>query len=231
VSEPQRVGLEIGPRRKVVAQVIGWPGWCRIARNEEAAIQALIAIGPRFATVARAAGLPVDPPGDASGFNLVERIAGSSTSDFGAPSRLLASDLAPIEWADRDRWAALLAASWAAFDAALARVPARERGIKPSTGRAPNAMRHHVVDTDVMHRSAFGPAYREVPSDDASVVAAERDVRASLLAAFVAIPPGAVPEPRRRYGFPWTPRFAVRRAAWHALDHAWELEDRRRPKV
>jgi hypothetical protein len=24
-----------------------------------------------------------------------------------------------------------------------------------------------------------------------------------------------------------TPRFAVRRVAWHALDHAWEIEDRR----
>jgi hypothetical protein len=25
---------------------------------------------------------------------------------------------------------------------------------------------------------------------------------------------------------PWTPRYFVRRAAWHALDHAWEIEDR-----
>ncbi|MEP6695142.1 MAG: hypothetical protein ABJB39_10910, partial [Chloroflexota bacterium] len=24
----------------------------------------------------------------------------------------------------------------------------------------------------------------------------------------------------------WAPRFFVRRAAWHLLDHAWELEDR-----
>jgi hypothetical protein len=32
--------------------------------------------------------------------------------------------------------------------------------------------------------------------------------------------------PRRRYGFAWTPRFAVRRSAWHALDHAWELQER-----
>jgi hypothetical protein len=25
---------------------------------------------------------------------------------------------------------------------------------------------------------------------------------------------------------PWAPRYFVRRSAWHALDHAWELEDR-----
>jgi len=24
----------------------------------------------------------------------------------------------------------------------------------------------------------------------------------------------------------WTPRYAARRIAWHALDHAWEMEDR-----
>jgi hypothetical protein len=24
----------------------------------------------------------------------------------------------------------------------------------------------------------------------------------------------------------WSPRYFVRRSAWHALDHAWEIEDR-----
>jgi hypothetical protein len=24
----------------------------------------------------------------------------------------------------------------------------------------------------------------------------------------------------------WSPRYAVRRTAWHPLDHAWEIEDR-----
>jgi len=24
----------------------------------------------------------------------------------------------------------------------------------------------------------------------------------------------------------WLPRYAARRIAWHALDHAWEIEDR-----
>ena len=24
----------------------------------------------------------------------------------------------------------------------------------------------------------------------------------------------------------WSPRYTVRRSAWHALDHAWEIEDR-----
>ena len=29
---------------------------------------------------------------------------------------------------------------------------------------------------------------------------------------------------------PWSTRYFVRRAAWHVLDHAWEIEDRARPE-
>ena len=34
-----------------------------------------------------------------------------------------------------------------------------------------------------------------------------------------------VPDPRNTKR-PWSPRYAVRRAAWHVLDHAWEIKDR-----
>jgi hypothetical protein len=27
----------------------------------------------------------------------------------------------------------------------------------------------------------------------------------------------------------WLPRYAARRFAWHAVDHAWEIEDRSEP--
>ena len=30
-------------------------------------------------------------------------------------------------------------------------------------------------------------------------------------------------------GRTWTARYAARRIAWHALDHAWEMEDRSDP--
>jgi hypothetical protein len=39
----------------------------------------------------------------------------------------------------------------------------------------------------------------------------------------VAGKPVADPRQTKR---PWSPRFFVRRSAWHALDHAWEIEDR-----
>lgn len=84
-------------------------------------------------------------------------------------------------------------------------------------------MRLHLLDADFMHRSAFGPAYRKPSPDELDRL--EATVRESMLTALSSLPLGVRAEPVRRYGFDWTPRFAVRRAAWHALDHAWQLED------
>lgn len=38
---------------------------------------------------------------------------------------------------------------------------------------------------------------------------------------------GNQPEMGRRKNPFWTPQYYVRRSAWHLLDHAWEIEDRR----
>ncbi len=39
-----------------------------------------------------------------------------------------------------------------------------------------------------------------------------------------------LPEAGPRGGKIWLPRRFVHRAAWHVLDHAWEIEDRARPQ-
>jgi hypothetical protein len=37
---------------------------------------------------------------------------------------------------------------------------------------------------------------------------------------------GDLPDTGPRGGRRWPAAFAIRRSAWHALDHAWEIEDR-----
>jgi len=40
---------------------------------------------------------------------------------------------------------------------------------------------------------------------------------------------GELPAKGPRGGDRWPARYAIRRSAWHALDHAWEIEDRSEP--
>lgn len=50
--------------------------------------------------------------------------------------------------------------------------------------------------------------------------------RQMTLDALSAAARGEFPLRGPRGGNRWTPRFFVRRAAWHILDHVWEIEDR-----
>ncbi len=53
-----RVTLEIGPKgKKVVAVAPDWPGLTRGAKTGEAAIERLLTYVPRYATVAKLAGM------------------------------------------------------------------------------------------------------------------------------------------------------------------------------
>jgi len=81
------------------------------------------------------------------------------------------------------------------------------------------------LETERMHLSAFGPSFRQ--PDPARVAEQETAVREQILAELRAAPLKEVLIPRHRYSFAWTPRFVMRRSAWHALDHSWELLERR----
>ena len=218
------VALEIGPSRRVFAQALDWIGWCRAGKDEEAALHQLVIAGPRYAPVATRAGLPFTIPPSFEAFEVIERVPGNATTDFGAPAVLLQADQRPLTEADIERWTSLLAVCWSTFDDVFLSIPAELRGKKPERGRSPEAMRLHLLEADLMHLSGFGPAYRR--PDAARVAEQEAEVREQILAALQAVPHDVAPVPRRKSGFIWTPRFAARRSAWHALDHAWELQGR-----
>ena len=115
------VYVETGTK-KVFAAAVEWPGWCRSGRDEERALAALADYAERYAPVAAAAGVPF--PGRAPRFAVVDRIAGSGTTDFGAPGSVPPLDLAPLSGDEGDRLAALVAASWEQLAAVVAAAPA-----------------------------------------------------------------------------------------------------------
>ncbi len=106
---PTAVYLESGSRR-VFACALDWPGWCRSGKDEKQALEALAAAAPRYALVAAEADVPF-PVRDGGGFDVVERLAGSATTDFGAPGEVAASDTEPLTRKGAGRLATLVAGS------------------------------------------------------------------------------------------------------------------------
>lgn len=223
MTAPIAAYLEIGPKR-TFAGAIEWPGWCRSGRGEEEAIAALLAYTPRYSAVASAAGLAVPVAADA---DIVERLKGGSGTDFGVPSVALAADERPLDAAELDRQTRLLTASWQAFDTAWREADEGNVELHKGPrggGRDLPKMLGHVLEAEGAYLGALGSRHPKMPGASAAErMAVVRTTALETLAARARGEPLADP---RNTLHPWVPRYFVRRSAWHALDHAWEIEDR-----
>jgi hypothetical protein len=217
--------LEVGQRR-IFAGAIEWPGWCRTGRDEDGAVEALAEYGRRYAAAVGRARRGFKPPRDVRSLKVVERVKGNATTDFGAPGVAPVADDRPLDEAEAKRLLSLLKASWAAFDNRVkAHSGARLRKGPRGGGRTLTAIVAHVLDAEKAYLSRLGGMY-EKPSRATAEMAAVHD--AYIEALMIRAAGGEAPKPRRS-GKLWSPRYAVRRSAWHALDHAWEIEDRATP--
>ena len=77
---------------------------------------------------------------------------------------------------------------------------------------------------DAAYLKRIGWNTENVETDD--VETELRRIRSGILDGLVAAARGELPEKGPRGGKRWTPRYFVRRVAWHVLDHTWEVEDR-----
>jgi len=216
--------LEVGKRR-TFAGALEWPGWCRIGRDEDAALQALLAYGPRYARILGLAGIEFQVPADASAFVMVERLEGNATTDFGAPDVAPSSDTRPIDAAELQRFQTLLAAYWQAFDMAARKASGKELRKGPrGGGRDLEGIIQHVLGADQSYLARLSRKHQKSEEHDLSVEL--NQTRHEMLNALVAAARGQVPARGPRGGVIWTSRYFVRRVAWHLLDHLWEIEDR-----
>ena len=82
VANHMRVTLEIGPKGKqVVAVAPDWPGLARGATTGEAAIERLLSYVPRYATVAKRAGMDA-AFATSTAVDVVEHYPGTGSTDF-----------------------------------------------------------------------------------------------------------------------------------------------------
>jgi hypothetical protein len=216
---PLRVVLEVAPK-KSFASALDWPGWSRGAKTPDEALAALLAYAPRYAKVARRAKTAFDPPATTRGIEIVQRQKGGSGTEFGVPSSTASAESDPIAAPELKRLLALLEAAWTTFDAAARRAEGRSLRLGPrGGGRQVPKMIEHVREAEAAYLHQLGT---KGPGSGASL----GELHAAMLDTLARLARGEeLPTPNKVHR-PWGPRYAIRRSAWHALDHAWEIEDR-----
>ena len=137
-----RVYLEVGGKR-TFASAADWPGWCRAGKDEQSALENLAAYAPRYARVTRLAKIAL--PKDATDFNVVERINGNATTDFGAPAMPAKNESKPMTKRETERMVALVDACWKYLDQARAKSPDALRKGPRGGGRDRDEMFDHVL--------------------------------------------------------------------------------------
>jgi hypothetical protein len=217
------VYVEAGKSKTFVA-ALDWPGWCRSGRNEVSALQSLFEYGPRYARVLQRTRLGFQAPSETSALVVVEQLKGNSTTDFGAPNLTLPRDNEPVEPEELERWQKVLSACWRAFDRAVQEASGETLSKGPrGGGRELGKIVQHVHDIDAAYLKSLGGKLEQ--SDEGAEQEVEA-LRRAILNTLRAAGRGEVPARGPRGGVRWTPRYFVRRTAWHVLDHAWEIEDR-----
>ena len=210
------IGAEVAPRKTFV-WAIDWPGWCRSGKDRDLAIDALVAARARYAKVARRAGLDL-PQVDASDLRVVESVGGGGGTEFGVPSTITKTDRRRATKSEAERLASLVEAAWVIFDRVAERSPEALRKGPRGGGRDRDKMIGHVIEADHAYAREIGVRMPEPSFGDRAAVDAER---AAVLDALRQPSDGSPLADRK-----WPLRYAARRIAWHALDHAWEMEDR-----
>jgi hypothetical protein len=113
----------------------------------------------------------------------------------------------------------VLQACWRTFDAAVQAATGKALSKGPrGGGRDLEKIIQHVRDVDASYLASLGGKLKLSDEDEPQALA---HIRRAILTTLIAAARGEVPARGPRGGVRWTPRYFVRRLAWHELDHAW----------
>jgi hypothetical protein len=219
MSSRLRVLVELPTRgKRWVAVAADWPGLERGGKTEGEALEKLTRYLPRYLPIAKRVRLGSELAAQTDP-QVIGRYRGTGSTDFWgisfAPSPL---DRKPYDARLFERNVRLLRAAWDEFDATAGRVSAELRPGVRGGGRSRDEVVRHVMATEGGDFSRRVGARSELeglltPRGRAGhrdrFVAAMRDWYAEG-------------KPLGR----WTIPYLLRHAAYHVLDHTWEMQDR-----
>jgi hypothetical protein len=216
-----RVTLEIGPKGKKVAAVApDWPGLERGAKTEEAAIERLQSYLPRYAQVAKLAGMDGELAAITT-VGLVEHYPGTGSTDFWGISFAFSSiDRQGMSIGELERELTLMRACWAFFDDVRVRVSAEMQKGPRGGGRDRDPIVRHTLDNEQDWAKMIGVLTPDGALLTDQGLKAHRDAYCHAIRDYHS--QGKLAGKMAK----WPLRYLIRHTAYHTLDHAWEMEDK-----
>jgi hypothetical protein len=218
VANHLRATLETGPKgKRMVAVAIDWPGLERGAKTEQAAIDRLLSYLPRYAPVAKLAGMEAAFAAS-SVVDVVEHYPGIGGTDFwGISFAFSRIDQQPMSDDALERELALLRACWAFFDAVRSRVSAEMQRGPRGGGRDRDHIVRHTLATEQDWAKKLGVRTPQDAMLTDEGLRAHRDAYCTAIRAL---------HSQGKMARTWPLRYLIRHTAFHTLDHAWEMEDK-----
>jgi hypothetical protein len=214
-----RVALEVGPKGKNAAAVaLDWPGLERGGKTGAAAVERLQSYLPRYAAVAKLAGMDGELAANI-GVGIVEEYQGAGSTDFWGISFAFSSfDVQDLSSEELERELTLVRACWGFFDEVRSRVSAEMQKGPRGGGRDRDRIVYHTlgVEQDWAKKIGVLTPQGEVVTDPEGL-AAYRHEYCDAIRAF---------RSDGRKARNWPLRYLIRHTAYHTMDHAWEMEDK-----
>jgi len=174
-----------------------------MGKDPELAMRALEAYSTRYRAVAKAAAIAFPT---ALEFEVVEDLAGDASTDFGVPGRGARAEADPLEAVAAERLANLLKSAWNFFEVVASKAPEQLRKGPRGGGRDTSALLDHVHNAEDIYSRKIGIRVKDWEERRLAFLSTVRAGGSSA---------GG-----------WSLAYSTRRTAWHALDHAWEIEDK-----
>jgi hypothetical protein len=218
VSDTVRVVLEVGPKgKKAVAVAPDCPRLARGATTGEAAVDRLRSYLPRYAAVARLAGMDAAFAA-ITAVDVVGRYPSTGSTDFwGISFAFSAIDRQDPSSDELERELALMGACWAFFDGVRSRVSAEMAKGPRGGGRDRDEIVRHTLAAERDWAKKVGVLAPREALPTGEELDAYRDAYRDAIRAFHA---------EGKTARTWPLRYLIRHTAFHTMDHAWEMEDK-----